>query len=142
MTIRATAAVILSFAWLALHPGAAHGWTQKLMISATVHGHAFDKIEITNQDCALEVKLGFDAPPAAYEGKSAVRNYYRFRARVELADHVVRSGVFSNDRPGRRSIRYIHDTSGEGCWAKQVQKLRLVHIEGCRNRNCRVPVLE
>jgi hypothetical protein len=142
MTIRTTAAVILSFAWLLLHPAPAHGWTHKLMISATVHGHAFDKIELTNQDCALEVKLGFDAPPAAYGEKSAVRNYYRFRARVELEGHVVRTGVFSNDRPGRRSIRYLHDTRSEGCWAKQAQKLRRIHVEGCRNRNCKVPVLE
>ena len=111
-------------------------------ISATVHGHAFDQIEITSEGCSLRVGLYFTAPDSAFRDKNTVRNHYRFRARIDFADRSVKTGVFSNDRSGRRRFRYVHDTGSEGCWAKQTQKLRRVHVDGCRNRGCTVPSVD
>ncbi len=126
---------------MSLPPAAAYAWSKKMLISAVVHHHEFDQIELTNQGCSLEVVLRFDAPESAYDAKEAARNYYRFRARIELADYDVETAIFSNDRPGRRNIRYVHDTSKQGCWAKQAPKLGGVHVEGCRRKGCKVPEL-
>jgi|RhiMethySRZTD1v2_1073278.scaffolds.fasta_scaffold18961_3 hypothetical protein len=124
---------------LTLLPAAAHAWSQKMLISAVVHRHEFDQVELTNQGCSLTVVLRFDAPESAYDAKEAARNYYRFRARLDFPDYDVETVIFSNDRPGRRNIRYVHDTSGQGCWAKQSPKLGGVRVEGCRRKNCKVP---
>ena len=127
---------------MALCPAVAHAWSEKIGISATVHEHAFDQIEVVSEGCSLRVALHFTAPEAGYSSKSAVRNHYRFRARIGFADRSIKTGIYGNGTPGRRRIRYVHDTSAEGCWAKQPQKLRGVHVEGCRNRDCKVPAVD
>jgi hypothetical protein len=144
MLRKSTCAVVTALAGLAaLYPATAHGWSEKSGISATVNKHEFDQIEIESEGCSVRVALYFTAPEAGYsDKKNTVRNYYRFRARIDLAGRSFKSGIFSNDKTGRRRIRYVHDTSSEGCWAKQTQKLRGVHVEGCRNRNCKVPAVD
>jgi hypothetical protein len=127
---------------LLLYAATAHAWSEKIRISATIHGHVFDQIEITTLGCALHVGLYFNAPESAFREKKPVRNHYRFRARIDFADHSFKTGTFGNDRSGRRRFRYVHDSAGEGCWAKQPQKLRRVHVDGCRNRGCKVPSVD
>ena len=138
----AKARFILLLALVALFPATAHGWSEKIGISATVHGHEFDQIEVTSEGCAVRVTLVFTAPQSAYAGKNEVRNHYRFKARVDFENRSFKTDTFSNQTAGRRRIRYVHDTSGQGCWAKQTQKLRGVHVDGCRNRNCKVPEVD
>jgi hypothetical protein len=142
MTARTIYRLAVLLALVALFPATAHGWSEKIGISATVHKHEFDQIEVTSEGCSVRVALYFSAPQAAYADKKDVRNHYRFRARVDFTDRSFKTGVFGNDKSGRRRIRYVHDTSGEGCWAKQTQKLRGVHVDGCRNKNCTVPVID
>jgi hypothetical protein len=142
MTVKSTYRMIFLLAMTTLFPATAHGWSEKIGISATVHKHEFDQIEVTSEGCSVRVVLYFTAPESAYADKKDVRNHYRFRARVDLADRSFKTGTFSNQTPGRRRIRYVHDTSGEGCWAKQTQNLRRVHVDGCRNKNCKVPEID
>jgi hypothetical protein len=140
MTAKAT--FVLLLALVALFPATAHGWSEKIGISAKVHGHEFDQIEVTSEGCSVRLTLLFTAPPDAYAGKSEVRNHYRFKARVDFENRSFKTDTFSNQTPGRRRIRYVHDTSSQGCWAKQTQKLRGVHVDGCRNKNCKVPEVD
>ena len=142
MTATSRCGFIVLLALVPLFPATAHGWSEKIGISARVHGHEFDQIEVTSEGCSVKVALYFSAPQAAYADKKEIRNHYRFRARVDFTDRSFKTGVFGNDQSGRRRIRYVHDTSGEGCWAKQTQKLRGVHVDGCRNKNCTVPVID
>ena len=140
MTSTAACRFAMLVATILLYPAVAEAWSEKIGFSATVHGHAFDQIEVESDGCSLRGALYFTAPEGAYaDKKNEVRNHYRFRARIEFADRSFKTGIFTNDKPGRRRFRYVHDTSGEGCWAKQTQKLRGVHVDGCRNRACKVP---
>jgi hypothetical protein len=124
-----------------LAPADALSWSQRVQIAARVHNHVFDDVSIESSGCTLNLALYFTAPEGGYrDPNAAVRNHYRFDARVSLSEgRKFHTGVFQNTQPGRRRFRHAHDTASEGCWAKQELKLRAVDIEGCRNRRCKVP---
>lgn len=129
----AAAAVVCSAALLA---GA---WEAKAPFSATINGHKFSELRATSSDCTLKVRLRFTAPKDKYTSGAPRRNYYRFKARLELSDNItVDSPVFGNRAAGRRVYTFQHDSTGQRCWAKQEHKVRNVDIEGCRGRGCRV----
>jgi hypothetical protein len=137
-TIAALAAAAFLLAAL---PAAA--WTFEIPFSARVNGHRFDKIKVQNDECKLAATLWFDAPRDGYASRSKVRNYHRFRARITFGNgKVVTSDVFGNRAPGRRIYTVRHDSSGDGCWAKQKAEVRNVDIEGCRARGCKVEEFE
>lgn len=123
----------------ALAPTDAFGWMQSTIFRASVHHHEFDKIAIENDGCKLNVTLWFTAPEDRYSDPNPVRNQFRFDARVKLDDREFRTGVFRNEAPGRRRFHTVIDTTADGCWAKNEHKVRDVDVNGCRNRNCRVP---
>jgi hypothetical protein len=124
---------------------AAYGWKMEGKINAKIHEHAFYKatMEQPGSGCVLNFKLTFYAPSTGYQAPEKGRNYYRFKARVELSEgKTVFSPQFANDAPGNRAFRWSTDTTGEGCWAQKPHKLYNVDVEGCRNRNCRVRPFE
>lgn len=133
----ATAAAVSTVALLA------SAWELKAPFTATVNGHQFSEIRISNQDCILEVKLYFDAPADKYQSGAKRRNYHQFRAHLSFADNVmVESLVFGNAEPGKRVYTFTKDTAVGGCWAKTKLKLQGVDVQGCRGRGCRVPPFE
>jgi len=118
-------------------------WTQGSAIQARVHAHEFDRVSIQSQDCSLTAKVWFSAPESGYTDRSKVRNVYRFRARVKLdGGREMTSGEFRTSTPGRKVWTWTHDTSADGCWAKQKPPLRQVLVEGCRGKGCPVPAFE
>jgi hypothetical protein len=122
----------------------AWAWTEKGPFSATIHGHEFKGAEVQGaDDCSVSVKIKFVAPPDKYHhGKSSL-NYYRFRARVRLAEgKQILSKVFGNGAPGTRQYEFSYDTGPEGCWGKQPHKILNVDVEGCNARGCRVKAFE
>jgi hypothetical protein len=124
---------------------AAYGWKMEGKINASIHDHAFYKVKMEQpgDGCVVNFKLTFYAPSNGYQDPAKGRNYYRFKARVELSEgKTVFSPQFANDAPGRRSYRWSTDTTEEGCWAEKPHKLYNVDVEGCRNRNCRVKPFE
>jgi hypothetical protein len=132
--VAAAAAVITSVAM------AAGAWEIKSPFDATVNGHQFSEIQMSNQDCVLSVKLAFDAPAEKYQSGASARNHYRFQARLELADNItVDSPVFFNRSAGKRIYEFKKDTAVGGCWAKEKLKLQGVDVQGCRGAGCRVP---
>jgi hypothetical protein len=134
--------------WLIVAAGAAvstvallaGAWELKAPFNATVNGHQFSEIQISNQECVLQVKLYFDAPADKYQSGARRRNYHQFRAHLSFADNVmVESEVFGNPAPGKRVYSFTKDTAVGGCWAKQKLKLQGVDVQGCRGIGCRVP---
>ncbi|GMV17052.1 MAG: hypothetical protein HS104_20155 [Polyangiaceae bacterium] len=129
--------------WLSVLVVLASGWTQRSAIQSRVHDHEFDRVSVQSSECSLEVKLWFTAPESGYKDRSPRRNSYLFRARVKLDDgRQVTSELFRTSKPGRKLQTWTHDTSAEGCWAKQKPALRSVVVNGCRGRRCVVPELE
>ncbi len=119
----------------------AYAWEKEAKINASVHNHSFHRVvmEQPGGGCVLHFKLSFRAPSEGYQDAAKGRNYYRFKARVELSEgKTVFSPQFANDASGNRVYRWSTDTTGEGCWAAQPPKLYNVDVEGCRNRNCKV----
>lgn len=117
----------------------AAAWDTSVAFKATVHAHAFDGLEVSNQGCTLVAKLRFTAPPEAYRADAAVRNHYRFKARLEFRDgRTITSRTFYSPSPARRFYVIRHDSSREGCWADQRQYPSKVDVEGCRGADCRV----
>src|SRR5829696_602307 len=100
MTAKATYKFVLLLALVALFPATAHGWSEKIGISAKVHGHEFDRIEVTSEGCSVRVTLHFTAPEAAYSDKKDVRNHYRFRGRIDFEAQSFKTGIFSNATAG------------------------------------------
>lgn len=122
---------------LLLVPASALAWNQEALFGATVHGHEFAKVVVAGEDCKVKVRLFFRAPEQAYKSESPARNHYRFKGRLKLdGGKVVLTRVFYNDRAGARVYDYSHDTSGEGCWAKDKHKLAGIDVEGCRGKGC------
>jgi hypothetical protein len=125
------AAAVLSVASVAL------AWSQSAEISATVHGHAFQRVEVESAECVLSYKLYFDAPADAYASRAPTRNVYLFRARIDFAnDKSVTVPVFANRAPGARRYENRYDSSADGCWVKDKQALRRVKVEACRGDGC------
>lgn len=118
----------------------AYAWRVDAELSASIHDHRFHKVTVQGTGtCNAEVAVYFQAPAGGYNHAEKGRNFYQFRAKVELSEQrVVLSPTFSNDQPGQRRFRFTHDTSSEGCWAKQAPKIFHLDVEGCRNRNCKV----
>lgn len=127
-------------AWLLLASGS---WTQTSKLATTVHEHEFDRVTVQSSECSLTLKLEFSAPESGYQDRAKNRNRYHFKARVKLDDgRRVDSVEFKTSTPGRKRWTWVHDTSSEGCWAKQKPALRQVVVNGCRGRGCPVPELD
>src|SRR3970040_2465920 len=102
------------------------------MIRSNVHEHEFDRVTVQSSECSLTVKLWFTAPDAGYKERAAHRNSYLFRARVKLdGGRQITSENFRTSKPGRKLQTWVHDTSSDGCWAKEKPALRSVVVNGC-----------
>ena len=122
---------------LAGAPAAALAWSQKVPFGVKVHDHALHDVELSAADCSITYKLFFTAPAEGYSSGAANRNYYLFRSRIKLqSGKRITVPVFGNAGPGERVYERSYDTSGEGCWAKEPQKLLGVDVEACRSRGC------
>jgi hypothetical protein len=118
-------------------PAVALAWSQKVPFGVRVHDHALHDVELTATDCSLGYKLFFSAPADGYSSRAGNRNYYLFRARIKLqSGKTITVPIFGNAGPGERVYERSYDTSGEGCWAKEPQKLMGVDVEACRSRGC------
>lgn len=118
-------------------PAAALAWTQESPLVVRVHEHELHDVELAATGCSLDYKLFFSAPAAAYASRAATRNYFVFRARIKFhGGKVVTLPLFGNAAPGERVYARSHDTSGEGCWIKEPQRLMGVDVEACRGRGC------
>ena len=69
---------------LLLFAAPALGWVFEIQFGATVNEHKFHRIKAAGKDCALTVKLWFNAPEGGYDSKAKNRNYHRFQARVQF----------------------------------------------------------
>ncbi|HEX6767691.1 MAG TPA: hypothetical protein VF103_19460 [Polyangiaceae bacterium] len=124
-------------AFLVAFPAVALAWTQKAPFKTRVHDHALHDVELSADDCTLTYKLFFSAPADGYTSRAENRNYYLFRTRIKFqSGKRITPPIFGNAAPGERVYERSYDTSGEGCWAKQEQKLMGVDIEACRSRGC------
>jgi hypothetical protein len=118
-------------------PALAFAWTDEQQFGARVHKHEFSRVRLTGDGCVVKARLFFDAPAEAYESETASRNYYRFHARIKLdSEHVLRTGIFHNQKPGPHVFDYQEDTTTQGCWGKGESHARTVDVEGCRGRGC------
>ena len=117
--------------------GFALAWTQSTGFDTTVHGHEFHRVVLESKDCVLKYRFDFLAPEARYAGADAKAPRFRFVGRLKLkAGAVVRSPIFPNAAPGERSYKGSFDTTPEGCWAKEEQKLIAFDVRGCRGQGC------
>jgi hypothetical protein len=125
---------------LLLLPSLAFAWKQEAQFGATVHEHKFKRVVVESSDCNLEYALYFSAPAAGYSSGSPDRDYYRYRARINLkGGKIVLSPVFGNRAAGERVYRRSYDTTADGCWAKEQQKVTGVDVEACRGKGCTPP---
>lgn len=119
-------------------PAAALAWNQEALFGATVHGHRFEKVLVEGVECKVKVRLFFQAPEDGYKSESPARNHYRFKGRLKLdGGRTVETRIFYNEGTGARVYEYVHDTTGDGCWAKDKHKLTGIDVEGCRGKGCR-----
>jgi hypothetical protein len=118
-------------------PAVAFAWDQKALLGTRVHEHAMHSVELEAQGCALAYKLSFSAPADGYASRAMNRNYYVFRTRIKFhGGKKVTVPVFGNAGPGERVYERTYDTTAEGCWAKEPQRLMGLDVEACRNRGC------
>jgi hypothetical protein len=121
----------------AVLPAVALAWSSESPFSATVHGHAFKRVSVHDEGCAVKTRLEFNAPEAQYREPAEVRNYYRFKARVRFASgKKAVSPIFFSQKPGDHQFEFAFDTTADGCWARNDQKVIGVDIEGCRGKRC------
>ena len=119
--------------------GVAFAWKRDAPLDVTVHHHHFKEIRVTSDGCAVKARLFFDAPKDGYTSRARNRNHFRFRARIQLSDKKeIVSPVFANKAHGRRMFRFEHDTTADGCWAKEDHKIYRVDVDGCRSRACQI----
>jgi hypothetical protein len=112
----------------------AFAWFARAPFGAKVHGHEFRKVMLESAECGVRYRLYFAAPASGY---GAQKHTYRFKARIRLhSGKAVVSPVFYNSAPGERVYARTHDTSQEGCWAKEEQKLLAVDVRACKGRDC------
>ncbi len=118
-------------------PAVALAWTQKAPFGVKVHDHALHDVELSGTDCSITYKLFFSAPAEGYSSRAENRNYYLFRSRIKFqSGKKILVPIFGNAGPGERVYERTYDTAGEGCWAKEQQKLLGVDVEACRSRGC------
>ncbi len=119
-------------------PLAAFGWSERAGFETRIHGHDFSNVAVESSgECSLKVRVQFDAPADGYKSESAARRFYRFHVRTKLeGGRALVTRVFNNSASGARAYTYTHDTSAEGCWAKQPQKIIGIDVEGCRGAGC------
>ena len=129
---------ILLGAAILLAPAVALAWSDRASFETRIHGHDFSQVTLESSgECSLKVEVRFDAPPDGYKSESPARSFYRFHARTKLeGGRALVTRVFSNSAPGARAYTYVQDTSAEGCWAKQPQKIIGIDVEGCRGVGC------
>jgi hypothetical protein len=114
-------------------------WQASSPFRATVHEHVFTHMAVESSGCVVQTEVRFEAPKQAYESEYEVRNHYRFKARVRFAGgKQVLSPIFSSSSAAKRRYTFRSDTSSEGCWAKERQKLVDIDVEGCRGKGCHV----
>jgi hypothetical protein len=117
--------------------GFATGWTQSAGFGTTVHGHEFNRVTIGANGCKLDYRFDFNAPADRYQGADPKAPRFRFVGRIKLkSGAVVRSPIFPNAASGERKYENSFDTSSEGCWAKDEQKLTGFDVRGCRGQGC------
>jgi len=127
----------LTFVLLLASPAVALAWNQKALLGTRVHEHAMHSVELEAQGCALAYKLYFSAPADGYASRATNRNYYLFRTRIKFhGGKRISVPVFGNAGSGERLYERTYDTTGEGCWAKEPQRLMGIDVEACRNRGC------
>ena len=125
---------------LLLLPSLALAWKQEAQFGATVHDHKFHRVVVESSGCNLDYALYFSAPAGAYSSGSPERDYYRYRARINLkGGKVALSPVFGNRAAGERVYRRSYDTTADGCWGKEQQKVSGVDVEACRGKSCTPP---
>ncbi len=113
-------------------------WSQGADFGATVHGHAFHRVEVSASDCTLNYQLFFDAPAEQYASNATTRNVYLFRSRIDFADgKSALVPIFANRGPGKRVYENHFDTTADGCWAKDQHALAGVKVEACRGDGCK-----
>jgi hypothetical protein len=118
-------------------PAVAFAWGQQANFETRIHGHEFYRVRVETNQCELRMRVLFTAPEANYRHEVAAKNFYRFRARLQLAHgREVVTRIFSNSAPGTRGYNYVLDTAADGCWVKQEHEIRGVDIEGCRGSGC------
>ena len=121
----------------------AHAWQLSAPFDAVVNDHEFHELKAWNEGCVLKVKLRFKAPESSYQSRASARNYYRFKARLEMSDNItVDSPIFGNPAAGNRVYTFSRDTESGGCWAETKLKIHNIDIEGCRGRRCHVQPFE
>lgn len=115
-------------------------WVRKAPISANVNGHRFHHVEVRGKGCQVVFTLRFTAPPELYKSPDQSASYFRFRGDIELEGGLkVDTGSFFNRQAGARKYTGAFDTSGAGCWSKQIKGLRRVDVDGCRGKGCTLP---
>jgi len=137
--VNPTRSLLRTFALFAVvgSPALALAWSQKAPFGVKVHDHALHDVELGATECSLDYRLLFSAPAEGYSSRAENRNYYLFRARIKLqSGKRVTVPVFGNAGPGERVYERSYDTTSEGCWAKEPQKLLGVDVEACRGRGC------
>lgn len=138
---RSTNKVVGFLVGAALCSGAyvASAWEVAAPVEIKVHEHGFDGLKVWNDGCVLKGKVDFNAPKDAYSSRAPIRNFYRFKVRMQFADNLsFTSPVFFNRAPGRRSYAFTEDTTDGGCWAKKRMILQDADIVGCRGKRCRL----
>jgi hypothetical protein len=103
-----------------------------------VHGHEFERVVVESEECKVHYRLYFSAPDDGYKSATPRRNVYLFRSRIDFLDGKMATvPVFANRAPGERVYKNTFDSTGEGCWAKDPQKVVGVKVEACRGDGCK-----
>jgi hypothetical protein len=115
-------------------------WSNEATPTVRVHEHTFDKVGIEADGCTLALRLHFDAPAVGYgDSRNPGRNEYRFAADVQLKNgEKLTTPEFINRKAGRRLYRKEFDTTTDGCWAKQPNKIIKLDVDACRGHGCAV----
>jgi hypothetical protein len=108
---------------------------EKAEVSVRTHGHRFHHVAFDTSGCTVKYRLFFDAPAEAYANPAKAHFQFKARLRMQSGKSVV-SLIFGNHGGGERVYERDYDTSSEGCWAKEPQKLAGVDVEACRGRGC------
>ena len=118
--------------------GVVWGWATSVLFSATVWNHKFSEVSVEARDCALTVRVKYEAPANAYKSRLEGMNHYRFRARARFASGSKAEGpAFSSTKAGPAFHTFTVDT-GQACWARDKQALVAMDVEGCRGEACQV----
>jgi hypothetical protein len=124
-------------------PADAESWANDLAPTVSVNKHAFHDVTARAQGCNIRFGLFFTAPEDQYnDPRNKVRNTHNFQARVRLGDHRIDSPRFVNRAGGERWFSWTFDSSAQGCWAKDAQKLWKLDVVGCRGERCPLESLQ